>query len=203
MFIEIYLAHPPPQLTSMTSQLQTVQCMTGSGNKIPIRNRRTSSELAENAAKELESLSEYMPNISDIEARTLALWLYYMEVVEGQSFTNAQNMVSKMFGWGPAISYGNLASAAQSTQTSSFRRSPLSSFLRQSFPNYWRGNTTSSCCSTWRRTLSLTLKRTVSVLNFSHLANKHINKVNNLNVIHLKMDDNHCLLVWMNVLAKR
>ena len=30
-------------------------------SKIPIRNRRTSSELAENAAKELESLSEYMP----------------------------------------------------------------------------------------------------------------------------------------------
>ena len=40
-------------------------------SKIPIRNRRTSSELAENTAKELESLSEYMPNISDIEARTL------------------------------------------------------------------------------------------------------------------------------------
>ena len=30
-------------------------------SKIPIRNRRTSSELAETAAKELESLSEYMP----------------------------------------------------------------------------------------------------------------------------------------------
>ena len=30
-------------------------------SKIPIRNRRTSSELAENAAKELKSLSEYMP----------------------------------------------------------------------------------------------------------------------------------------------
>ena len=58
---------------------------------------KTSSELAENAAKELESLSEYMPNISDIEARTLALRLYYMEVVEGKSPTNAQNMVSKMF----------------------------------------------------------------------------------------------------------
>ena len=43
-------------------------------SKIPIRNRRTSSELAENAAKELESLSECMPNISVIEARTL---LYY------------------------------------------------------------------------------------------------------------------------------
>ena len=66
-------------------------------SKIPIRNRRTSSELAENAAKELESLSEYMPNISYIEARTLALRLYYMEVVsEGKSPTNAQNMV--MFG---------------------------------------------------------------------------------------------------------
>ena len=38
-----------------------------------------------------------MPNISDIEARTLALRLYYMEVVEGKSPTNAQNMVSKMF----------------------------------------------------------------------------------------------------------
>ena len=65
-------------------------------SKIPIRNRRTSSELVENAAKELASLSEYMPNISDIEARMLALRLYYMEVVEGKS-TNAQNMVSKMF----------------------------------------------------------------------------------------------------------
>eukprot|EP00731_Ephydatia_muelleri_P024605 Em0016g876a len=66
-------------------------------SKIPIRNRRTSSELAENAAKELASLSEYMPNISDIEARMLALRLYYMEVVEGKSPTNAQNMVRKMF----------------------------------------------------------------------------------------------------------
>ena len=38
-----------------------------------------------------------MPNISYIEARTLALRLYYMEVVsEGKSPTNAQNMV--MFG---------------------------------------------------------------------------------------------------------
>ena len=46
---------------------------------------------------EIESLSEYMPNISDIEAWTLALRLYYM-VVEGKSPTNAQNMVSKMFG---------------------------------------------------------------------------------------------------------
>ena len=67
-------------------------------SKIPIRNHKTSFELAENAAMELESLSEYMPNISDIEARTLALRLYYMEVVEGKSRTNAQNMVSKMFG---------------------------------------------------------------------------------------------------------
>ena len=69
-------------------------------SKIPIRNRRTSSELAENAAKELESLSEYMPNISYIEARTLALRLYYMEVVsEGKSPTNAQNIFNMvMFG---------------------------------------------------------------------------------------------------------
>eukprot|EP00731_Ephydatia_muelleri_P024586 Em0016g857a len=66
-------------------------------SKIPIRNRRSTSKLAENAAKELESLSEYMPNISDIEARTLALRLYYMEVVEGKSTSNAQNMVSNMF----------------------------------------------------------------------------------------------------------
>eukprot|EP00731_Ephydatia_muelleri_P036854 Em0338g5a len=66
-------------------------------SKIPIRNRRSTSELAENAAKELESLSEYMPDISDIEARTLALRLYYMEVVEGKSTSNAQNMVSNMF----------------------------------------------------------------------------------------------------------
>ena len=30
---------------------------------LPVTNRRTSSELAENAAKELESLTEYMPNL--------------------------------------------------------------------------------------------------------------------------------------------
>ncbi|KAL5469087.1 hypothetical protein EMCRGX_G030283 [Ephydatia muelleri] len=66
-------------------------------SKIPVRNRRTSSEQAENAAKELESLSEYMPNTSDIESRTLALRLYYMELVEGKSPTKAQNLASKMF----------------------------------------------------------------------------------------------------------
>ena len=40
-------------------------------SKVPRKKSQTESELAENAAKELESLSEYMLNISDIEAGRL------------------------------------------------------------------------------------------------------------------------------------
>ena len=66
-------------------------------SEIHKRNHRTVSELAENAAKELTSLSGYMSNLSDIDARTLALWLYYMELVDRTSPNKAQNLISKMF----------------------------------------------------------------------------------------------------------
>ena len=45
-------------------------------SKIPVRNRRTSSEQAENAAKEHESLSEYMPN-TEIFPSTCTSSVYY------------------------------------------------------------------------------------------------------------------------------
>ena len=45
-------------------------------SKISVRNRRTSSEQAENAAKEHESLSEYMPN-TEIFPSTCTSSVYY------------------------------------------------------------------------------------------------------------------------------
>ena len=61
------------------------------------RARRSASELSESATKELETLAEYMPNLTDVDARTLALRMYYIELSEGISPTNAKRKVSKMF----------------------------------------------------------------------------------------------------------
>ena len=105
-------------------------------SKIPVRNRRTSFELAENAAKELESLLEVHAEQFRYRSQdaSFAIVLHggggrkisYECPEYGQQ--NVQ-MRSCDFLW-------DLASAAQSTQTSSFRRSPLSSLSFQSFPNY-------------------------------------------------------------------
>ena len=61
------------------------------------KSRRTSATIAESAAKELESLAVHMPNVSDSDARALALRMYYIEVSNGMSATDAQTNVSQMF----------------------------------------------------------------------------------------------------------
>ena len=45
--------------------------------------RRAGSDFLEIASKELESLAQHMPNLSDIDARTLALRMYYIELSKG------------------------------------------------------------------------------------------------------------------------
>ena len=55
----IFYAKRPHRGTPKTAYLSLSHCR----SKIPIRNRRTASELAENAA---QRSSKYMPNISDI-----------------------------------------------------------------------------------------------------------------------------------------
>ena len=37
--------------------------------------RRTAAAIAKSAAKELQSLAEFMPNLADTDARTLALYI--------------------------------------------------------------------------------------------------------------------------------
>ena len=59
--------------------------------------RRTAAAIAKSAAKELQSLAEFMPNLADTDARTLALRLYYIELADGVSPIRARNKVSQMF----------------------------------------------------------------------------------------------------------
>ena len=61
------------------------------------KSRRTNATIAESAAKELESLAVHMPNVSDSDARAFALRMYYIEVFNGMSPTDAQTNVSQMF----------------------------------------------------------------------------------------------------------
>lgn len=49
------------------------------------------------AADDQESLAEHMPDISDSDARVLALRMYYIELAEGVSNSNTQQKVGKMF----------------------------------------------------------------------------------------------------------
>ena len=44
------------------------------------KSRRTNATIAESASKELESLAVHMPNVSDSDARALAVRMYYIEV---------------------------------------------------------------------------------------------------------------------------
>ena len=61
------------------------------------KSRRTNATIAESAAKELESLAVHMPNVSDSDVRAFALRMYYIEVSNGMSPTDAQTNVSQMF----------------------------------------------------------------------------------------------------------
>ena len=61
------------------------------------KSRRTNATIAESASKELESLAVHMPNVSDSDARALAVRMYYIEVSNGMSPTDAQSNVSQMF----------------------------------------------------------------------------------------------------------
>ena len=47
--------------------------------------------------KEFQSLSEFLPNLLDTDARTLALRMYYLELLESVSPSDAQARGSKMF----------------------------------------------------------------------------------------------------------
>ena len=57
----------------------------------------TPAFIAESATKELQSVAEFMPNLADTDARTLALRLYYLELADGIPPVRAQNKVSQMF----------------------------------------------------------------------------------------------------------
>ena len=47
--------------------------------------RRSTPDIAADATKELESLAGYMPDVSDTDARVLALRSYYIELADGMS----------------------------------------------------------------------------------------------------------------------
>eukprot|EP00731_Ephydatia_muelleri_P005475 Em0002g1651a len=47
--------------------------------------RRSTPDIAADATKELESLAGYMPDLSDTDARVLALRLYFTELADGVS----------------------------------------------------------------------------------------------------------------------
>ena len=59
--------------------------------------RRTSSTILESAGKELDALAVHMPNLSDSDARTLALRMFYIEVSNGMSAGDSEGNVSQMF----------------------------------------------------------------------------------------------------------
>ena len=59
--------------------------------------RRTSSAIRDSARMELDTLATYMPNLPDTDARTLALRMFYIEVSNGMSASDAEINVSQMF----------------------------------------------------------------------------------------------------------
>ena len=61
------------------------------------KSRKTNATIAESVAKELESLAVHMPNVSDSEAIAFSLRMFYIEVSNGMSPTDAQTNVSQMF----------------------------------------------------------------------------------------------------------
>ena len=60
------------------------------------RAERTNASIVECAAKELQSLAVHMPNVSDCDARTFALQMYYIEVSNAMSSSGALTNVSEM-----------------------------------------------------------------------------------------------------------
>ena len=65
--------------------------------KLQEHGRRTKVEIKENAVKGLQNLAEYVPNLSDTEARVLALRMYCIELADRVSPNDAQEKVGKMF----------------------------------------------------------------------------------------------------------
>ena len=65
--------------------------------------KRTQSAIAEAATKEFEfeALSEFLPDLPDTDARMLALRMYYLELSENVSSSDAQTKVNKMFSISP------------------------------------------------------------------------------------------------------
>ena len=74
-----------------------VKRVSGTSAEFEANHRRSASDIAADATKELEILAGYMPDVSDTDARVLALRLYYIELADGVSPSVAQDKVSKMF----------------------------------------------------------------------------------------------------------
>ena len=71
--------------------------MLGKSKKLQEHGRRTKVAIEENAVKELQNLAEYVPDLSDSDARVLALRMYYIELADGVSPNDAQEKVGKRF----------------------------------------------------------------------------------------------------------
>ena len=61
--------------------------------KLQEHGRRTKVAIEENAVKELQNLAEYVPDLSDTDARVLALRMYYIKLADGVSPNDAQEKV--------------------------------------------------------------------------------------------------------------
>ena len=68
--------------------------MSDTSSEFEANRRRSAFDIATHATKELESLAHYTPDLSDTDARVLALRLYY---IDGVSPNVTQDKVSKMF----------------------------------------------------------------------------------------------------------
>ena len=66
--------------------------------RMSITKRRTAASIPESATKELQSLAEFMLNLADTDARTLALLLYYIYRIDRWRISHScWNKVSQMF----------------------------------------------------------------------------------------------------------
>ena len=64
--------------------------MTNKTEKLQENNGRAKEDIAKDAIKELECLAEHMPDISDTDARVLALRKYYIQLADEVSPGDAQ-----------------------------------------------------------------------------------------------------------------
>ena len=60
--------------------LANMKLVSGTSAEFEANRRRSTPDIAEDATKELESLADFMPDLSETDARVLALHLYYIEL---------------------------------------------------------------------------------------------------------------------------